>query len=457
MYRRLARESIRAELRWRGGEPAELIQPDLEKTVRELTAVMEQAKDIPHPSPFRSVGQARAFGRQADPAVKAMKETLTGLLRLRQKLPDNSPDLDKAVKESLAKLKDKAGLDVAQALVDAAEDEILDLDAKTLAFLDGIVEQSRTPRDVVELQFLHQLARRAQPPNQWNPDTARMAWRTVLAAEQANSRPDAFAWVRPQLDEADASLHEARVLLLPKAANYASWDQIKKAWSDAEEKYRLVSERQGEIREGRAALSRALATLVGLIPYLEASPTTELQTDWLDAAEQGSELARKLQPPPGPGPSDEGASGDLDGATQRLESLSRKLLAPFQPNAVQAIVESCRTEDPPDPELALRIDAMLLTPFLAVDDRRALYDAERALDVRLEKTWNPGNSEGSPKAARSDQPAVRGAATIPAHGRLPQAGGRPDDVTPPRRNPKDERAGHSQQPFQRLRLALGHV
>ena len=66
VYRRLAREAIRAELRWRGGEPDETVRPDLDKTVAELTAAMKQAQDVRRP-PFRSVGQARDFGRAAGP------------------------------------------------------------------------------------------------------------------------------------------------------------------------------------------------------------------------------------------------------------------------------------------------------------------------------------------------------------------------------------------------------
>ena len=401
VYRRLAREAIRAELRWRGGEPAGPIQRDLEKIVLELRDAMKKAEEIRQP-PARSVGQARAFGRPSDPALR---DVLARCLQRRQQLPVDSPDLAKEVKESLAKFKDKTALDLAGALVDAAEGEIFD--AKTLAFLDGIVEQSGAPRDVVELQFLHQLARRAREPGPWQPDTARKAWRTVLDAEQANSQPEAFAWVRPQLDEADASLHQARVLLIPQAANYATWKQIAAAWDDARTKYALVAQRQAAIREGRAALSRALAALVSLIPYLEAGPTVDLQTDWLEAADQGGELARKLKPPPGPEPADEGATAALANATARLEVLSRKLMAPFQATAVRAIVERCRTEVPPDPELATQIEAMLLTPFLAVADRRALYEAGRTLEARLEKTWNPGNADGSPATARSVQPGAR--------------------------------------------------
>jgi hypothetical protein len=402
VYRRLARESIRAELRWRGGEPADLIQRDLEKTVGELTEAMEQAKKIPRPQPARSVGQAREFGWQPDPVLT---DTLTKLLRRRNDLRDDSPDLSKAVTETLAKFKDKTALDLAGALVDATEGEIFD--PTTLAFLDGIVEQSRTPRDILELRFLQQLASRAKKPGEWKPDTARKAWSTLLAAEQAHSRPEAFAWVRPLLDKADASLHEARVLLLPEAAGYASWSQIAAAWDEAWAKYELVAQQQRAIREAQAVLSKTLDALVNLIPYLEASPTAGLQTDWLEAADQSGELARKLQPPQDSEPADEGTFDALAKATRPLEGRLRKLLAPFQPAAVKEIVARCQTEVPPDPELATQIEAMLLTPFLAAADRQALHDAAWVLDARLEKTWKLHSTDVSPDATRSGQPGAR--------------------------------------------------
>jgi hypothetical protein len=396
VYRRLARESVRAELRWRGGEPAESIQADLEKTRLELNDAMKKAGTIRRPTP-QSVGQARAFGQSSNPALK---ELLDRALRLRQQAPADPSEVAKKLKEGL-----KTPLDLAMALVDAAEGQAFD--AKSLAFLDDIVEQCGLGRDVVELQFLHQLALRAKKSDPWPADLAQKAWNTVLAAEQANSRPDAFAWVRVDLDEADALLHRARVLLLPETANYVSWDRIAAAWDDARAKYDAVARRQDVIRKGQAALSRALAALVDLIPYLEASPTSDLQTDLLETAELCGELARNLEPPTGPTPANEGALAALTTATDRLEALSRNLMAPFQSAAVRKIVERGRADGPADPALATQVEAMLVTPFLAVADRRALYEAGRSLDGRLEKSWDPQKANAASAAAPGGRPDAR--------------------------------------------------
>ncbi len=370
---------------------------------------MKQAEDVPRPPVVRSVGQARAFGRQADPALKA---ALAGLIELRR---DVSPaDLDKVLKERLAKFKDKSGLDFAEALVAALESENEILDPKTLAFLDGIVKQAEAiinpahpPGEILEIRFLRQLARRAEIVGEWKSDTARMAWRTVLYAEQANNRPESMAWVRRQLDEADASLHEARVLLLPEAAGYATWGQIATAWDDAWAKYQVAGEQQRAIREGQAALSGSLFTLVNLIPYLEASPNTELQAEWLEAATLSSDVARMLEPPNDQHPATPGNVSTLVGAVGRLDGLSRKLMAPFQPSAIRSTIGRCRSDVPPDRTLGLQIDAMLLTPFLTVADRQALYDAGRALDGRLEKTWRQGESDGLPSVTSGGKPGER--------------------------------------------------
>lgn len=424
VYRRLARESTRAELRWRGGEPEESIRRDLDAAVFELTGAMKQAVNMPRPR-ARSVGQARDFGWQPDPTLTT---SLTGLLRHRHELPNGSPDLAKSVKETLGKFKDRTALDLAGALVDAVEGE--NLDAATLAFLDGLVAESRTvldpshpPREIQELQFLHQLAQRAgKEPTTWKPETAQVAWWTVLAAEQAHSRPETMAWVRSALDTAAASLHEARVLLLPETAGCVSSQQIDKAWSDAQKNYQSVTIGQQMIQEGHAVLARALATLDGLVPYLEARPKSDLQPDWLDVAAQCDALAQMLRRPDQPA-GDTGAPATLAEAYRRLDQRSRRLLLTFQPAAVRAIAERCETENPPQPELAAEIDAMLLTPFFSVAVRRQLDSAGRVLDRRLERAWRVSGAPQppiSPPDTRAGDRARRRAERITA--RLDLAG-----------------------------------
>src|SRR5262249_32921739 len=251
----------------------------------------------------------------------------------------------------------------------------------------------------IELRFLHRLALRAakSAPGDWRSETARDAWNTVLVAEQANNQPQALAWVRSPLEQGDASLHEAQILLLPDAAGFASWDQIHAAWSDAKEKYQVVADRQRAVRAGQAVLAKTLDALGGLIPYLESTQQPQLQTDWFEAAEKAGTLARLLEPPRSQEPPPEGLGGQLNDATRQLELLQGNLLRPFQHDRVEALVQECRSESvTPDPRLASQIDALLTTHFLAAQDRPALWAAARTLERRLQGRPMRSDSEAAP-------------------------------------------------------------
>ena len=301
VYRRLAREAIRAEQRWRGGEPDEAIRPDLDRAVAEMTAAMKQAQDVRRP-PIRSVGQARDFGWQPDPALtKAHGRLARAAPRPRRRLAQagrGDPGGPGGVQgQGGARPGRRPGQRHGGRDPRRQDAEVPRRGSSTSR--GPVLDPSKPPREVLELMYLHQLARRAAAmPGDWKPDTAGLAWRTMLLAEQAHSRPEAMAWVRRALDDADASLHEAQVLLLPaEAAGYAPWARIEDDWNKASTKYRDVDAQQRAIRDGRASLSRRMAALVSLIPYLEATPKAELQTDWMEAAGRCGELARMLEPP----------------------------------------------------------------------------------------------------------------------------------------------------------------
>jgi hypothetical protein len=333
--------------------------------------------------------------------------TLSGLLRQRREAGETA-ELTKAATAALATFKDKTSLDLAGALLAAAGDEVVD--GPTLAFLDGLVRQSKLPRDLIELRFLQRLALRAarSAPGDWRPETARVAWNTVLMAEEAHNQPQVLAWVRGPLGEADTSLHEAQVLVLPEAAGFASWDQIQAAWGDAKEKYQAVADRQRAVREGQAALARTLEALVCLIPYLEATQQPQLQTDWREAAQKAGTLVRLLEPPRPEEPPAAGLGSQLNDATRQLELLLRNLLRPFQHDRVEALVQQCRSESvAPEAALASQIDALLTTPFVAAGDRPALWAAGRRLDRRLQEVPMRSDSDAAAAAGRSEAPRDR--------------------------------------------------
>jgi serine/threonine protein kinase len=385
VFRRLETSLLRSEQEWRSGlEPSD-IQARLDEGLRKLSAEMGQALESP-PREVRSVGQARAFGQGPDPALaKGFKEILE---RRRKPEPLVPPDqakaqLDAAVQGFVATLKGKTRLDLATAIAEAAGDERFN--PGTVQFLDTLVIDSLAGLDVVELRLLRQLARRAGTtrPDDWDDETAKTAWDTVLLAEEANNRPYALPWVRDLLDEADALRHEAEVLLLPEAAGFASRDQIARAWQRVQEAYTLIDGFQVKLRDARRMLSRARAALPALIPYLEATGRTEREFLWLQAAQTAHQLDVLLERPAMPARERlEPLRNGLSDITQKLDSQLDKLLQSFEPGAVRDLVAQCGVNQP-RPAVAGEVEAILTTPFPPVPERIRLWEASLVIDRRL--------------------------------------------------------------------------
>lgn len=399
VYRTLGAMLLRAERRWRGGDNPSEVRAELESELRARESNMTRATTIPGPTP-RSAGMAVALGRQPDLPLKSAIED--ALAKWREINPADPKGLEQrtAIEKGLvALLKGKSSVEFGLALVAATRKA--PLDAPTVTFLDSVVDQGRTsfddkdqPSQVVELRFLRQLAQWAKgsPPNNWW-DTADKAWKTVFIAEQASFQPQSLAWVRGRLDDADASLHDAEVLLLTQPQGYAAWkEQIDAAWEKALTGYQTVRDQQDKIQRAQNTFSETLAVLSFLIPCLEARTDPELQQNWLDAARSAQELAPLLVPP------QEGEMSrdqidtritKLGGEADTLETKRRDLLGRFQPDAVAKLAADCRSDDvAPDPKRILEIEALLTTPLLAAADRQLLRDAERTLEARLAKHSN---------------------------------------------------------------------
>ena len=183
--------------------------------------------------------------------------------------PEQKKELETAVKAFRGTVKEKTGVDLAKAIVEAVSGERLD--SEMVMLLDSIVQE--TTLDVVELRILHQLAARAGAARagEWDDETARTIWDTVGLAEEANNRPFALPWVRSLLDSADALRREAEVLILPEAFGFASGAQITKAWQGVRDAYAFVDICYRRIRDARRGLDRARFTLSAVYPYLEAT------------------------------------------------------------------------------------------------------------------------------------------------------------------------------------------
>jgi hypothetical protein len=412
VYRRLGAMLLRAERRWRGGDNVREVSDELKSELQARVSNMNDAKKIQRPSP-RSAGLAIALGQPTDVGLKgAIEEALAKWREINPNDPKGVEARTGIEKGLVALLKGKTSIEFALALVAASYKA--PLDRPTLTFLDSIVDRSRTifddkdqPSQVVELRFLRQLAERSKtsPPNDWW-DLADQAWNTVFLAEQASFQPYSLAWVRARLDEADASLHYAQVLLLTQPRGYASWkNQIAAAWEKTAALYQSVRDQQDAIQVAQTTFTKTLTVLSCLIPCLEARTDLELQQDWLDAARAARDLAPLLDPP-----DDRETSPDqidtqitkLSGEAEKLDRKCKRLLLRFQPDAVKKLVADCRSDTvAPDPKRILEIEALLATPFLPASDRQNLRDAERSLEERLE-THSTGNRVASSEIGQSD-------------------------------------------------------
>jgi len=386
VFRRLEASLLRAELEWRSGKSQQTIQFELDKATKELPRAMDQAREIRKPG-IRSVGQARAFGQQPDPALR---DSLKDCLERRRKpglvanVEEKNKLIEAAEKAVLEKLKGKKELDLAWAIVEAAREERFD--TETVRFLDSLVDKSDLrphglPPQVVELRILKQLARRAAMarPGEWDDVTAQRVWDSVILAEEVNNRPIAFAWVHSLLDAADAQRHVAETLLLPEAFGFSSRVQIDQFWQGVKKDFEIIERAQDNIEKAQATLDRARIVLPALIPYLERINQNEIELLWRKAVEDAHDLALLLEKP---GP--QAWTGKRPEELDALDSQLNSLLRPFQPDALGTMIRRCGA-DRPEPGLAEEVEAILSTPFAPLQERAKLWGASVTLYRRLEQ------------------------------------------------------------------------
>lgn len=410
LFRQLEASLLRSEPDYRVGKDPKELETTLNGTINALSARLEQEGKRKHPAE-KSVGQAIAFGKSAEPQlVKALRDMVD---RERHPDPTASADQRKAqraerTKTILQSLKEKTSLDLALVIVDSAQDARLDAD--TLQLLDSIVADSLLPRNVIELRLLHQLADRARQsrPNEWDDELARKIWDAVVLAEKANNQPRAFAWLRGQLDEADALRHEAEVMLLPQALGYSSPRQLADAWEQVAQTYAFINDMQNKIKDGGLAVLHARATLPAYLPFLEATGGGRSDR-WLEAARTEQALDTLLKNPDGKVASASSTRDQLDvlgrkwtETTRELQDALTDLLRPFRTEAAQRLIARSR-DNIPDARLGEEIETLLQTPFLRASDRQELWKASLELDRRLGELSDQNNQT----TTSADDPADR--------------------------------------------------
>ncbi|MBV8487030.1 MAG: hypothetical protein JO161_02010, partial [Planctomycetaceae bacterium] len=407
LFRQLEVHLLRSERDWRTGKEPGGIATALEEAIARLTARMELAMREKRPSE-RSVGQALAFGKSADPSlVKVLRDILE---RQRHPDPPLTEDERKAEHTKMVgglkeKLKDRGSLDLALAIVEATRDGRLD--AQAVKTLNGIVATVSMPRDLIELRLLEQLAQRAAKgrPDLWDDELTRKIWDTVVLAEQVNNRPWAFSWVHGLLDKADALRHDAEIQLHPRAIEFVSGPQLAQSWDEAARAYAFIDDCQTKIKDAQSACIQARAALPSLLPYFEAITGTGAEESgaWSQAAGTTLELESLLE---AARPQTEGAvlssdqltdlTSKLAEKTQQLKVLMVELLRPFRSESVKRLIRRCQ-ENTPDPRLGSQIEALFKTPLLTASDRLELWKAALRLDGRLsELPVQEDNLEANP-------------------------------------------------------------
>jgi hypothetical protein len=393
VFRRLGALLLRTELRWR--DRSRLPDPvEIGKEIETLKEALRQAESIPRP-PFRSVGQALSLGWSAEPELvsrlRAVIEMQRTLARGTEPNPEGVADLKKQSAEIVAAVKGKPGpaLELAGTIVAALEDQRFD--AGTVQFLDGLVDDAKLARDILELRTLKDLAQRSRRDGQesWSEETVKLAWDTMILQEQLNNRPASLPWLRARLDRADALGHQARVATLDQAHGFASWSQIAELWEATRTELVFAASCQETIEDAATTLDRARALLPEYLPFLAATEKPALDQAWLSAIEAATLLQHRLVPPTGEGSAAFAAreqlellSSELGAASRRLKNHLATLERPFQPDAVQALVARALAAGPGSP-VGGEIEALLGTPFLRTPDRVALWKAMVALDRRL--------------------------------------------------------------------------
>jgi hypothetical protein len=419
LFRRLEALLLRSEQDWRLKRDVETTKAKLDEEIGELKRRMEQELQEKRP-PKRSAGQALAFGATADDTlVNPLKEILELARQPEPLAGDEGKKLRDQKVEALRKiLKDKKSLDLALAIVKAAEDARFDVD--TVRLLDEIVARSALTRedDVIELRLLRRLAQLAEraakrvPPD-WDEKLARKIWDTVVLAERANNRPRTFRWVRGMLEEADARRHEAEIRLLPRAEGYTSPDLLDKCWVDVADDYASIDYLQTTLDNARDALTLARTTLPAYLSYEEASPEQDRSDAWIEAAKAAEDLDKELERSgrdvesnPLTGDRLKDLEGKLTKGTENLQTQLKNLLKPFRAEEVRDVIAECR-KGVVKPWLGRKVQALLGTPFLLPSDRKDLWEISLDLDRRLGETPPDNRGSANPGGPSDRQRAVR--------------------------------------------------
>jgi hypothetical protein len=391
MFGQLEATLLAAEWDWRGGlDPARAFANrsyQLERCQERLS----RARSLPRPEP-RSLGLARAQGRQPNPAVaEALKQLLA---KVEATASDGKPGKAAEVQAKLAaefadKLKGQSPFDLAWAVFERAVADPRPR-PETLHFLSQLPEAHDPYPSFVETFYLRRLAVLFPPGSaaqdaaglELPPPLVHAALEVVRLGEKAAAQERAFSWMRGLLEEAAQKRHDGEVLLA--ARGYANLDRAAHLLRKAAADYEAILRQEDTILKAQRGRDEALAFLPSYLPYLEVCPHHE--ATWLAAVQAAGAL-------------DVGLAAGTDGVPlaaaevrQKVEDFRQKaailqnflgpLLRPFTADGLAQLISHTRQPDAP-PVLVHQMDALLSVPRLKASDRIALWNARQALARRL--------------------------------------------------------------------------
>jgi hypothetical protein len=390
LLRQLRQTVLLAESAWRQGWDRGEAEARLQAALRDELDLLQRRREqalrmLPHPEP-RAL--ALAFAGQPDPGA-ALSDTLRDWLikfdaQTRALKPDQVEAVrDKLTAELLDQLKAKPPAEVAWAVFDQLVKDPNPRPERVRLLQAILAAQQPLPR-YVETLFLARLAERAGQASAdgWPVETVRLAARTVRAGEQAAASPRTFPWTRGLLDAAAQQRHNAEVLFW--SPGFAPADEDHELFQSAHAGYENVLAWQSVLVLAQRTLDEALLFLPDYADDCEQDPAQAAA--WQQAVAAVRELLDTLTPPP--------ADATLAPAElrRRVDEVSRKTAAlqrafdplrqPFGSANVARLIAQARRPDA-GPAVLREVQALLAGPFLAADDRAALWRAGRELALRL--------------------------------------------------------------------------
>jgi hypothetical protein len=370
LFRGLEAQVLTAERAWRGGVKAELVQERLAASLALARRQLELQEKWPRPQPA-SLASALALGEPKDDALAdTIREFLSRSLQQTHGL--KADEAEKVRAALLADFREKALAKVSDfALAWAAFQTAANDPApqrETLQTLDRLLRFRQPRPQFVETLLLRDLA---ESQVTRKPAIVRQCLRAVGLGQKALARQAIQPSLSERLDVALQRSHDGQVCFW--ANDYASAQEAEDLLASASRDLESLVEQLEILRRTEELRSEAGAFLPAFLGYLESHANYE--NTWGNAMRAARRLSDLLE-----SPSPEMA--ELQDWMSRLADALASLREPLEANRVKRVMARSRDE-PPDPSLYGEMEALLNSPLLDSELRKAVWTATSQLGRRL--------------------------------------------------------------------------